>query len=274
MKSLILILFAGIALLTGCATTQDFIILDDRLTDLEQYKNESERNRRQINALISDLNKISDQKNQNVLGQYAGLRAEIKQMLEEARVLNGKFEETEFALKKVKDSIQAIEGKLDRLDITATQNTDRIIRLEQYLGLESLKQKSTTPGKTDKTPEYELYTRAKLLFDKKKYKPARLSFQKFINEYPRSKNADNAQFWIGETYYQEKWYEKAILEYDEVKKKYPKGNKMPASLLKQGLSFKNLGEKSNAKLILDELIQKYPQSKEAGIARQKLKALQ
>ena len=48
---------------------------------------------------------------------------------------------------------------------------------------------------------------------------------------------------------------------------------MPAALLKQGLSFKQLGEKANARLILNELIRKYPKSKEAAIARKKLETL-
>ncbi|MBW2198143.1 MAG: tetratricopeptide repeat protein, partial [Deltaproteobacteria bacterium] len=88
-----------------------------------------------------------------------------------------------------------------------------------------------------------------------------------------SKNADNAQFWIGEIYYHEKWYEKAILEYQKVIEKYPKGNKVQASLLKQGFAFLNLGDKSNARLILSELIKKYPKSNEAKIAKRKLKGL-
>ncbi|MFQ5486070.1 MAG: tetratricopeptide repeat protein, partial [Desulfobacterales bacterium] len=82
---------------------------------------------------------------------------------------------------------------------------------------------------------------------------------------------DNAQFWIGDTYYREKWFEKAILEYQKVIENYPKGNKVPASLLKQGFAFFNIGDKANARLILKELIKKYPQSNETKIAIKKLK---
>jgi tol-pal system protein YbgF len=89
--------------------------------------------------------------------------------------------------------------------------------------------------------------------------------------YPKSKHADNAQFWIGEIYYREKWYEKAILEYQKVIEKYPKGNKVESSLLKQGLAFYNIGDRANARLILNVLIKKYPKSNEAKIAKRKLK---
>jgi len=85
--------------------------------------------------------------------------------------------------------------------------------------------------------------------------------------------ADNAQFWIGEIYYNQKWYEKAILEYQKVIENYPNGNKVQSALLKQGFSFFNLGDKANARLIFTELIKKYPKSNEAEIAKKKLKGL-
>ena len=100
---------------------------------------------------------------------------------------------------------------------------------------------------------------------------AKKYFQEVIQRYPKSENADNAQFWIGEIYYREKWYEKAILEYQKVIEKYPDGNKVPAALLKQGLAFHNIGDKANSRHILEELVKKYPKSNEAKIAREKLK---
>jgi tol-pal system protein YbgF len=91
--------------------------------------------------------------------------------------------------------------------------------------------------------------------------------------YPSSDNADNAQFWIGETFYQEKSYEKAILEYQKVIEKYPRGNKVPAALLKQGLAFLNLKDRVNSRLIFEELVRKYPNTSEAKAASDKLKEL-
>jgi tol-pal system protein YbgF len=87
---------------------------------------------------------------------------------------------------------------------------------------------------------------------------ARQGFEDLLKKYPSSSRANNAQFWLGETYYQEKWYEKAILEYQKVIDKYPKDNKVPAALLKQGFAFLSLGDKTNARLVFRELLNKYP----------------
>ena len=113
--------------------------------------------------------------------------------------------------------------------------------------------------------------KSKAKFDQGKADIAREGFLQLLKKYPKSQNADNAQFWIGEIYFREKWYEKAILEYQKVIEKYPKGNKVRAALLKQGIAFYNLGEKANARLILQELISKYPDSNESKIAKRKIK---
>ena len=163
-----------------------------------------------------------------------------------------------------------------------------ILRYDQYLNLEPSKRAAQKPEpapkpEPEKKPEApipkepaekDVYQSAKSAFDRGDYDSARKGFQDFLAKYPKSGNADNAQFWIGETYYREKWYEKAILEYQKVIENYPKGNKVQAALLKQGLAFFNLGGKTNianSRLILRELVSKYPKSNEAKIATQKLK---
>jgi tol-pal system protein YbgF len=119
--------------------------------------------------------------------------------------------------------------------------------------------------------EDSVYNHAKSLLDDDKTESARREFEKFLSLFPDSDKADNAKFWIAESYYRDKWYEKAILEYQAVIENYPQGNKIAASLLKQGYAFDNLGETANARLILKELVKKFPESNEAKIAREKLK---
>ncbi|MBN1931425.1 MAG: tol-pal system protein YbgF [Desulfobacterales bacterium] len=200
--------------------------------------------------------------------------------------MNGRLEENDYILKKKNNYYEVIdkqqEDRLKSLEESLRLIQDSIISLEQYLNLEPssnrFKKGTDSIVKSENQPEKEfsedeIYILAKKAFDQGDFEEARLKFQKLIKKYPQSKNADNAQFWIGETYYREKWYEKAILEYQNVIEKYSKGNKVQASLLKQGFSFFNLGDKANARLILKELLEKYPKSNEAQIAKQKLKGI-
>lgn len=265
-------------LLCGCAVQEDIYTLDHRLSALERRNLELEKSKR-------------DQRHQGeemeLRGQYAEQAAQVQALQEEVRSLSGRFEEIEYMLdQKLKgygDNQLKNQERMDRLaaDVAAAQK--RLDVVNQYLNLnDSQTQKpappapaSPAPSKTVSPPASDtaLYDQAKKLLDEGNLKAAREGFEKLITTYPKSNNADNAQYWIAETYYQEKWYEKAILEYQKVIENYPTGNKVPAAMLKQAYSFLSIGETNNARLMFKTLIDMYPSTDEAGQAKRKLESL-
>lgn len=276
----LLLLF--LATLLGCASQGDVISLDERLAILEVQQSKLKT---QYSAVKSDTKK-RDVKDQTFRTQSAGLRVQIQNLREEIQILNGKLEEIEYLLKQEKRTSEAsdkrLETRLAKLTEIKDSNKKRLQGIEQYLDIESTEtgpQSKVGPDTTAESQKQEtlsedaLYKTAKQAFDKLDFDTARERFQLFIKKYPKSRNADNAQFWIGEIYYREKWYEKAILEYQEVIEKYPKGNKVKDALLKQGYAFNNIGQKSNARIVLKELIKKYPGTNQAKIAKKKLSTI-
>jgi tol-pal system protein YbgF len=282
MDKRICILFSVIILLAGCALQRDVVTLDDRLAQAEKRYSESELKNKKLETQLDEVRKTNEQYEKELRSRTAGQNADIDQLQDEIRTLRGKLEETDYLLKQKITGFEELaerrDQKLESLDKATNSNKDRIVRLEQYLNFDSTtsdQKKKSISGKQSrhKLTEEQAYQSAKQAYDKGNFNAAREEFQKFIKEFPKSNNVDNAQFWIGETYYREKWYEKAILEYQKVIEKYPKGNKVTASLLKQGFAFLNLGDKVNSRLILSELIKKYPKSNEAKIAERKLKGM-
>ncbi len=279
MKNTVLIILSWMIVLSGCALQQDVISLDDRLAQAERRYTEAEKKNKELDSKLSEYGKSLEKDDKGLRSKTASQSAMIDSLREEIRILSGRLEEAEYFLKQ---KIQAFEKSSEAIDKTTNSNKDRIARLEQYLNFESTASGQKSMPDSGKTSEKQvknqlsedgIYQSAKQAYDQGDFEAAREGFNKLITQYPTSKNADNAQFWIGEIYYHEKWYEKAILEYQKVIEIYPKGNKVQASLLKQGFAFLNLGDKSNARLILSELIKKYPKSNEAKIAQRKLKGL-
>jgi len=297
MKFLIIIGMAGLVVLGGCASQDDVITLDYRLSQVEQRNRQLEKRNAELkkqNTEVADRNatlesqidsfgKSLGAEDQKARMQYAQMNVLVKTYGEELQTLRGKIEENEYFLNRHLTAAQNIDQNLNaelaalRLELETLNR--RLDYLEQYLNVEPSKTKGTgapaTTGKqTEKqAPAQALYLAGKQAFDQGDFNAARENFEKILTQFPKSEHADNAQFWIGEIYYREKWYEKAILEYQKVIEQYPKGNKVPASLLKQGFSFLSLGDKANARLILKELVKKYPDSNEGKIARQKLEEL-
>lgn len=262
----------------GCATRRDVTTIDSRLSEIELRESEERRRRDEIAR--------ARESNEQALRQMsASLRAQIDELREEARVLSGRVEELEHSMRQKAGGTDAggekprDDSKLARIEDASSQHAQRLARIEEHLKLEPAgvvpkPESKIKPEASAKVPsEEELYHRAKQAFDQGNSGQARRGFEELIQRYPNSANADNAQFWIGETFFREKSYEKSILEYQKVIEKYPKGNKVPAALLKQGHAFLALGDKVNSRLIFEELARKFPQTAEAKAASDKLKEL-
>lgn len=260
----------------GCATRRDVTTIDSRLSEIELREGEERRRRDEI-AKAREANEAA------LRQMSASLRAQIDELRDEVRGLRGRLEEMEYAQRQKPASGEAGEkprdDKLSRLEDASSQYAQRLTRIEEHLKLEpvapaSKPESRIRPESTAKVPsEEELYNKAKQAFDQGNTAQARRGFEELIQRYPNSSTADNAQFWIGETFFREKAYEKSILEYQKVIEKYPKGNKVPAALLKQGHAFLALGDKVNSRLIFEELVRKYPHSAEAKAASDKLKEI-
>ena len=285
MKNFLFIpLFICLLIYSGCALQEDVNAVDYRLTEMELRDAEARKNREQMEAQITAYREFREKMDQELRRQSASLHALIEELREEIQVLNGKLEELEYSLsqekKKTASILENSESTSSRLLEVTSKNEERIVEIEHYLSLESTAKTAkvaaaVTAGVQAKVPkeptEDEIYRLGKQAFDQGDSDTAKKRFQELIERYPKSENADNAQFWIGEIYYREKWYKKAILEYEKVIEKYPKGNKVPAALLKQGLAFENIGDKANSRIILEDLIKRYPESSEAKIAQEKVK---
>ncbi|HLU65041.1 MAG TPA: tetratricopeptide repeat protein, partial [Kofleriaceae bacterium] len=63
---------------------------------------------------------------------------------------------------------------------------------------------------------------------------AAAGLRSFLDLHPRHDLADNAQYWLAESYYARKRYRLAIVEFQKVVDRYPRGNKVPDAMLKIG----------------------------------------
>lgn len=278
-KPVIFILMS--VMMSGCAAQSHVYRLQDQVSTLEQQN-------RKLSESIASLKSELESQQTNRYGMrelVADQDAEFDRLRSEVREVKGNFEETEYRVRQnvdnLKNDLARAEEQIEKNSKSLAFHSTRLSRLETYMGLESedkLKAQAETryPEKKElqELTEEELYSVAKQMFDNGDYDAAIEGFQTFLNKYPKTDNADNARFWIGEIYFNENWYEKAILEYEKVINQFPDGNKVPAAYLKQGLAFYKLGEEANARLILKELIQKFPEGNEAKIARQKIAEMQ
>jgi len=118
------------------------------------------------------------------------------------------------------------------------------------------------------------YERSLQAFRNGDLEEARKGFADFLERYPDSELAGNAQYWLGECYYGAKEYGQAIEAFDRVEHAYPNNPKVPAALLKKGFAYVALNDRGRASSVLKQVVEAYPQSPEAVKAKEKLAHLQ
>jgi tol-pal system protein YbgF len=123
------------------------------------------------------------------------------------------------------------------------------------------------------TPEQQ-YDRAYSAYMQQRYDESLALFKEFFERHPKHDLADNAQYWIGEIYYDIEDYPNAILAFKEVVTKYGDQNKAPDALLKIGYAYIALDDPDNARIFLKRVIKNYPFSTAEPMAQMKLKEIE
>ena len=98
-------------------------------------------------------------------------------------------------------------------------------------------------------------------------------FKAYLNSFPNSERAADAQFYIGQAFYNQGKYTEAADAYGLVIRTYPKSNLLPDAYFKMGESYRSLKQPERARTAFQFVIKSYPESAAAAQAEQKLQEL-
>lgn len=117
----------------------------------------------------------------------------------------------------------------------------------------------------------EQYKHAFRLLRKSEYDQAEKAWKMFLEKNPKDPLADNARYWLGETYYVRAQYVEAAETFLEGYQANPESLKAPDVLLKLGMSLANLDKKEEACASFSKLQKDYPKASDqikAKVARE------
>ncbi len=308
-KAALLSLAIGLALgATGCGpgfpimtSEQELLVnnvnsLMDRVATIEESGAagaDLEETRLSLAESKAEMEKIRDEfsfirgsfeENELAIGQ---LRADMESADLKIATISEQFAEIDSLLKKAVETVASLSAAAEadaflhtQLGSSIEELTRRIDALEESIKKSMKKQtaaatkKSASAKKTVEvpTPKY-LYAKGLKETKAKEYSAATKTFKAFLSAHPSHDLADNAQYWLGEIFYDTGEYDRAILEFNKVITDYPEGDKRPAATLKQGFSFEQLGAIKEARILLESVIELYPKSDEAAKAKKRLEKL-
>lgn len=119
----------------------------------------------------------------------------------------------------------------------------------------------------------EDYREAIVLFGRGRHADARKAFEAVFASEDAGDLADNALFWIGETYFAVGDFNNAVRYYMRVVNEYGEENKAPDALFKTALAQARTGDLALARRTLQQVIDRYPYSSTASSAKAELQRI-
>lgn len=191
------------------------------------------------------------------------LASQIQRQADEIARLRGQIEtlnyELETAKKRQQDFYLDLDTRLRKFESapTASAGGDPAAAAAKPTG--------------DPAKETQDYEAALNQFKAAKYKEAAAGFGAFVQKYPDSQLAPNAQYWLGNAWYAQRDCKKAIEAQSIVTTKYADSPKAPDAWLAIATCQQELGNPTGVKRSLETVISKYPTSPAADTAQQRLK---
>jgi tol-pal system protein YbgF len=226
---------------------------------------------------------------QPVSPEVAGrMQVQITQMQEQMRDLNGRLEEVQHRIRVLEDRLnrmsEDLEVRLLAIEDALAQGAAAAPRAVPEGeaaapgngGASVAAAPSAGPIQLPEGSAREQYDFAYNLLKNHQWAEGRSALLAFLEKHPDNDLADNAAYWVGETYYINKQYKDAAKSFLEGYRKYPKADKAPDNLLKLAKSLAALDQVDNACTTYAKLLEDYPNSlpriiKLAKSERKKLK---
>ena len=117
------------------------------------------------------------------------------------------------------------------------------------------------------------YRAAFELIKEQRYEDAAIAFRQFLQEFPDSDNAPNAQYWLAESHYVRQEFGEALAAFRRVIDNYPGSTKVADALLKTGFCNYELKRWDDARAALNRVQQDFPDTTAAALAVKRLERM-
>jgi tol-pal system protein YbgF len=130
----------------------------------------------------------------------------------------------------------------------------------------------TGPSATGTTPR-RLYETAYADYTAGQWSLAIQGFETYLKTYPKSDLADDAQYYIGESYSGDSRFREAVAAYERVVRDYPQSDILPEAYYKTGITYERLGQPDKAREAYDFAVKNFPDTDAGRLAKQRLDGL-
>lgn len=246
------------------------------MADLRMLQEQNARLQLLMTSLDEALQHISekmDAQGDATRRAFADQQLTVNGVAEGVRILRERFDDTNVRISSLSQEIEALRVAIPPMPPVYTQ---LMMDPETGLPLEGASAPAMAPAgapvSSGVSPQ-RMYDTAWADYTNGQWVLSIQGFEAYIDTFPRSELADDAQFYIGQTHYADGAFEDSVDAFERVLLNYPDGDIVPEASYKRGLALDRLGETDRARQAFELVVKNYPDSTMATLAQQALDRL-
>ena len=255
-------------------------LLHREITDVQRSVQELQTDsldKRDLQAMETRMQEMSSQS----MRSNADLAAEVKRLQEQIEALHASLELTTRQLQNISQELASSRARMSTGAVlppvvagaaAGAAAGDSGADPSPSGGDAGAAGAGAAMGSTAATPE-ELYRSAYEDYMRGNYDLAEQGFRDYMERWPSTELTDNALYWIGECLDAQDEPAEALEVFTLVLDDYPTSDKAAAAQLKKGLLYLKMDDQAQGVVHLQYVVYEYPGTREADLARERLKSL-
>ena len=253
---------------------------EQMLADLRMLQEQNQRLQLALvtlaEAMKSVAAKIDDSGGATRKG-FADQKLQTDAVAGDLRVLREKLDETNVRLTSLSQNVDGLRDSIPQCAAVApTGPADP--GAPQTPGSPTPQPGTTVPTPvptvgTGTTPK-RLYDTAYADYTAGQWSLAVQGFETYLKTYPKSDLADDAQYYVGESYSGDSKFREAVAAYEKVIRDYPQSDILPEAWYKVGITYERLAQPDKARAAYEVAVKTFPESNGAvRLSKQRLDGL-
>jgi len=210
---------------------------------------------------------------QSIKKEMNDLRGQMMSLGQAHTIRTSMVDAQNASIRKLQTSVAHLEAMAARSKKSSQITKQKLVKKLDKIA-KSIATPVAPPLPNRKEEEKNHYTAAYLALKSGRYEEATTGFRMLLKTFPKGEYADQAWYWLGESYYARHKIKQAVHAFETVVMHYSKSPKYAAALLKLGLAYKGISRTGDARAIFQRLVREHPDSAAAEKARRQLNPAQ
>jgi tol-pal system protein YbgF len=251
------------------------------MADIRMLQEQNQRLQQALLTLADTLKTVTsrlDDQGAATRKGFADQKLVVDSVASDLRVLREKLDETNVRLTSLSQDVDGVRDMIPKLasqpspatlaDPTAPAGSTPAAPA----AVAPVSQPPSPINATGTTPR-RLYETAYADYTAGQWSLAIQGFETYLKTYPKSDLADDAQYYIGESYSGDSRFREAAAAYERVISDYPQSDILPEAYYKVGITYERLGQPDRARTAYEYAVKAFPDTDAGRLAKQRLDGL-